>query len=174
MLWDIGCNTGDYAFLALEAGADRVIGLEADNRAVEYAFRRAVERNARFLPLRMNVLNPSPSSGWRQRERPGLDLRMRGADFILALALVHHLAFRGNVPLEDIVAWLVSLAPAGVIEFVPKQDPMVQVLLSSRSDNFASYTEEVFRRAVQANSRIVAEERLDGSGRLVVHYVRDP
>lgn len=170
-LWDLGCNTGDYAFVALEAGAQRVIGLEGDRSAAEEAFRRASSRGACFLPLCVDVLNPTSGAGWRERERGGLTARAR-PDFVMALALIHHLAFRGNVPLEDIIDWLVGFAPEGVIEFVPKHDPMVVQLLALRSDLFASYDEAHFRQLIGKHARIVREKTLPGSGRLLIQFSR--
>ena len=41
---------------------------------------------------------------------------------VLALALVHHLAIANNVPLERIAELFAQLAPALIIEFVPKSD----------------------------------------------------
>jgi hypothetical protein len=37
---------------------------------------------------------------------------------------------------KDVLVWLVSLAPAGLVEFVPKDDPTVRLMLSSREDIF--------------------------------------
>ncbi len=41
-----------------------------------------------------------------------------------------------DVPLGDAVRWLVSLPPAGVIEFLPKSDPMVRRMMRRREDVF--------------------------------------
>src|SRR5690606_31061028 len=54
MLWDIGCNTGDYAEIALKSGANSVIGFDTDPDVVDTAFRRAVDKGLRFLPLVMD------------------------------------------------------------------------------------------------------------------------
>ena len=85
---------------------------------------------------------------------------------MLALALVHHLAIARNVPLPRVVDWLVELAPAGVIEFVPKDDPMVRQLLSLREDIFPDYHEQAFVQALQARAAIISEATLPGGRRL--------
>ena len=48
----------------------------------------------------------------------------------------NHLAIGRNIPLPQVVAWLCGLAPRGVIEFVRKDDPTVQQMLSLREDIF--------------------------------------
>ena len=107
------------------AGAGRVVGFDFDQQALDRAFMRAEAESLDFLPLFLDALNPSPDQGWRQAERAGFAARAR-PDALLALAFAHHLAIGRNVPLAQTVAWLTGLAPRGVIEFVPKNDPTVQ------------------------------------------------
>lgn len=154
MIWDIGCNTGDYAKAALEAGAGYAVGFDFDQGALDAAFVRAQSEGLSLLPLFLDLANPTPSQGWGERERRGLTDRA-SADAILALALVHHLAIGRNIPLEEVVAWLVGLAPHGVIEFVPKSDPMVQRLLRLREDIFDHYTEQAFLGHLRSQARVV-------------------
>ena len=172
MVWDVGCNTGDFSAVALAAGARTVVGFEFDHGALDGAFLRATKEGLSLLPLYLDAANPSPDQGWAQRERAGLAGR-RSADGVLALALVHHLAISRNVPLAQVVAWLVSLAPSGVIEFVPKTDPMVGRLLALRADVFEDYTEATFLAALETGGRVVRTERITDSGRLVAWFERD-
>jgi len=171
-VWDIGCNTGDYAVSALEGGAEYVIGFDYDQGALELAFARAQEDRLRFLPLFLDVANPPPSQGWAQRERQGLQERAC-ADGLIALALIHHLAIARNVPLPQAVQWLVGLAPRGVIEFVPKEDPMVQELLKLRRDIFPDYTQENFLACVRSLARVERTESSSSTGRLLVQFSRN-
>lgn len=172
LLLDIGCNTGEYAVAALQAGAGLVVGLEADVGAAELAFRRSAEQDLRFLPLIVDVANPSPGQGWAQRERKGTAER-GPADALLALALIHHLAIGRNIPLAYVVEWLIELAPMGVIEFVPKQDPQVQRLLASRADVFDDYSEDAFVAAIRARGSIMSDLTVSASGRRLILYCRN-
>jgi ribosomal protein L11 methylase PrmA len=172
MLWDLGCNTGDFSVVALGAGAETVVGFEFDHGALDAAFLRATQEGLSLLPLYLDAANPSPDQGWAQRERAGLGAR-RSADAVLALALVHHLAISRNVPLAEVVAWIVSLAPKGVIEFVPKADAMVQRLLALRADIFEDYDEAYFLAALESGGRIVKTARVTESGRLLAWFARD-
>mgnify|MGYP001170871095 FL=1 len=172
ILWDIGCNTGDYTKAALAAGTERAIGFEYDAKTLEIAFERSVAETLQFLPLRMDLANPSPAQGWSQTERDGLWQR-RNADGVLALAILHHLCISRNLPLAQVVPWIVGLAPCGVIEFVPKADPMAQQLLRNREDVFADYSDADFDRALAAVAKIAKSEKITDSGRRLVWYERN-
>lgn len=171
MLWDIGCNTGDYSAAALDGGARYVVGFDFDAGALESAFARARAGKLNFLPLMLDGANPSSGQGWNEHERKGLGERAT-ADAIVALAYIHHIAIARNVPLDDLVDWLIRLAPQGVIEFVPKQDPMVVRLLQLREDIFPNYTEEHFIHCINKRARIVAQKTVTQSGRKLVWYER--
>lgn len=167
--WDIGCNTGEYAAVALRSGAGTVVGFESDHGALDAAFSRAQADGLSLLPLYLDAANPSPSEGWNETERKGLQARAPAAA-ILALAIVHHLAIARNVPLAHVMDWLMSLAPTGVIEFVPKSDPTVIGMLRLREDIFGDYTEETFLDAIRRRADVVKSERVTVSGRLLVWY----
>ena len=120
-----------------------MIGFDFDQGSLDLAFDRARSEKLAFTPLFLDVTNPAPDQGWGQAERRGLRARAK-ADGVLALALIHHVAIAKNVPLGDVVGWLTDMAPRGVIEFVPKTDPMVVELLKLREDIFPHYDEEHF------------------------------
>jgi len=171
IVWDIGCNTGEYSKVALENGAHNAFGFEFDSGALEQAYARAVKEELAFFPLFMDVANPSPSQGWNQAERDGLSER-RNANSVIALAVIHHMCIGRNIPLEAAVSWLVGHAPTGLIEFVPKNDPMVIELLRLRDDVFDDYTNEHFDHCLLKTARIVKEETITEHGRRLVWYER--
>ena len=138
-------------------------------RREDEAFRRSESRKLAFLPLFQDLMNPSPDQGWGQLERTGLSGRIR-ADAVLCLALIHHLVLGRNVPLEEAIAWLVGLAPSGVIEFVPKTDPMARTLLTLKPDHAPDYNEDAFLSLLGARSRIVRKESVTNTGRLLVSF----
>jgi len=173
IVWDIGCNTGDYSVAALQAGAEYVVGFDSDQGVLELAFARARELRLNFHPLFLDLANPTPSQGWAQRERHGLQERAT-ADGLLALALLHHLCIARNVPLAACLRWLVGLAPCGVIEFVPKDDPMVQVLLRFRKDIFPDYTRDRFLATLSSIAHIGRKAAVSATGRLLVEFFRSP
>ena len=173
LLIDLGCNTGDYSQIALSCGAKYVVGLDSDHGALERAFMRSVSDDLNFLPLYQDLGNPTPGLGWNARERQSLEDRLARADAVLALALVHHLAIARNVPLDAVVDAIVAMAPRGVIEFVPKDDPTVQIMLALREDIFASYNRETFIKALERRATVVAHETVSESGRELFRFQRD-
>ncbi len=172
LIFDLGCNTGDYSALALRNGAQRAIGFDFDHGALDEAYERADRESLSFLPLHLDAANPSPEQGWSQAERQGLARRTKG-DAVLALALVHHLAIGRNIPLDSMLDWISGMAPRGVIEFVPKSDPMVQQLLLLRRDLFDNYTPENFESLLAARGRIVNKQTISSSGRTLYSYDRN-
>lgn len=171
LLWDLGCNTGDYSQLALEHGAGYVVGFDFDPNAIEAAYARARAKDLAYLPLHLDATNPSPEQGWRNRERSGL-LQRASADAILALAFEHHLAIGRNVPLDQVVQWLVGLAPRGVIEWVEKTDSTTRRMLALREDIFDSYSLGNFEAELQRNARVVKSETVSRQGRRLYWYER--
>lgn len=158
---DLGCNDGKYTLLAAKDGS-RAVGLDLDPEAVDGFYRRIRGTDGvACYPTVCDLMNPSPSLGWRLRERASLLDRAR-SDAFLALALVHHIAVGSNVPLPEFVALLKSFGGGGVVEWVDKKDAMVQRLLRNREDIFPDYTWENFRWLLEQN--FVLKETCDTHG----------
>ena len=165
-VWDLGANTGRYSRIAADAGK-QVIAFDIDPAAAERNYRQVrQEGRGDILPLILDIANPSPGIGWAGRERRSL-LDRADPDIGLALALVHHLAISRNVPLPMVLGWFADLAPWAVVEFVPKEDPMVRRLLASRRDVFPDYTLEGFRAAAIERFEVVREAPIEDSLRVL-------
>jgi ribosomal protein L11 methylase PrmA len=171
ILWDIGCNTGDYASAALAAGADYVVGFDSDHGALERAAARSAREELAFLPLYLDMANPSPDQGWGQSERGGL-LQRVPADAVLALAVVHHLVIGKGIPLRSVLDSLLEMAPQGVVEFVPLSDPMVQQMLQLRDRHFGDYNPRAFENLLGCRARIVRSTAVSATGRTLYWYSR--
>lgn len=161
---DLGCNTGDFSAAALASGASFVVGLEGDPDALDLAYKRARADALNFLPLHQDLVNPSPNQGWNGAERTSIQQRTN-ADAVLALAVMHHMVLARNVPLEWAVDWVTSLAPRGVLEFVPLSDPMATRLIGQRSPDSLSYSEAEFAHHLSRRAAIRETLALPGSGR---------
>jgi SAM-dependent methyltransferase len=171
IVWDLGANVGRFSAIAARLGR-RVVAWDVDPAASERHYQRLKAGGAiAVLPLVQDLVNPSPGLGWAGAERPSFVDRS-DADVVMALALVHHLAISNNVPLEWIAALFARLAPSAIVEFVPKDDPMVRRLLSSRRDVFPEYTVDGFERAFGSHLRIVARMPIVDSTRIVYRMER--
>jgi hypothetical protein len=167
LAWDLGCNDGRYTRVAAEA-CDYVLAVDADAAVVELLYRALREEGSRtILPLAMDVADPSPNLGWRGLERRALEERGR-PDLVLGLALVHHVAITGNVPLESFVDWLAGLGCTLVVEFPTREDPMVQRLLAPKGpDANPDYGTDTFERALERHWRLDLRETLPSGTRIL-------
>ena len=159
LICDIGCNDGEYSEIALQNKCKKVIGFDYDLNAVENAFKRSENKRINFLPLFFDATNPSSRLGWNENERKSFKERAN-FDGMIALAFEHHLAIGKNIPLNKVVFWLTSLAPKGLIEFVPKDDITVKKMLEFKGDIFKEYSVENFEKFLNQNSKIVSKKLL--------------
>jgi SAM-dependent methyltransferase len=168
---DMGCNTGDYAYLAAETGA-KVIAADGDHDAVEILYRRLKQHPAAITPMVVDIGNPSPAIGFRNRERAAFHDRVR-ADCVLALALIHHLHVSGNLPLDAIRDLFFDLTRDGlVLEFVPPEDPQFRRLTRFRLDTYDTMRLERCLDVFGARFDLVRREPVPGSPRTLLLFRR--
>lgn len=165
---DLGCNTGVFSAL-VAPHSETVVAVDGDHLAIEHLYRRLREDGPdNVLPLVVDLTDPSPALGWRQRERTPLDARGT-PELVLCLALVHHMVITANVPLDDVIDWLADLGGALVIEWVDKRDAMVERLLRNKDDIYVDYTPEAFEGALARRYEIVRRQVYHGGTRTLVH-----
>ena len=166
LVWDLGANDGYFSRIAAESGA-YVVAADSDEVVVDRLYRTlTAEGDQRIQPLVVDVSDPSPATGWRQRERTALDTRAN-PDLVVMYAVIHHLVIGGNVPVREVLEWLATLRSRVVIEFVPVGDPMTDLLLANKraSDVHQDYTEEAFRAHLATWFEIEDEQPVAGSTR---------
>jgi ribosomal protein L11 methylase PrmA len=162
--WDLGSNTGRFSRLASDQGISTV-AFDLDPGCVELNYLEVKQRHeTRLLPLLMDLLNPSPASGWANRERSAL-LGRRRPDLLLALALIHHLVIAGNLPLGSVAELFRQLSPWLIIEFVPPEDPQVLTLLAQRRHIHHPYHQSYFEQCFQSHYSIESVAPIPESGR---------
>jgi SAM-dependent methyltransferase len=169
LVWDLGCNDGRHSRIAA-ANADTTIAVDSDPVVVDALYRSlAAEGSRSILPLVVDLANPSPAIGWRNAERATLEERGR-PDLVLCLAVVHHLSISNNVPLREILDWLLSLACDVVIEFPHRDDPMVQRLLErKRPEAHPDYARPTFESLLRERFEVVESLDLASGARTLYH-----
>ena len=134
-VWDLGANTGEFSRIAAGLGI-ATISLDSDHSAVNNNYLQVKQNDeANILPLLMDLTNPTADLGWAHQERKSLE-RRGPSDLAMALALVHHLCISKNIPFSMIGSYLAKICKSLIIEFVPKEDSKVQILLRNRKDIF--------------------------------------
>lgn len=160
---DLGANDGHFSKLF---NGKPVIALDADPNCINNLYLWARKEKANLLPLVADLTLPSPAIGFANRERDSLTSRL-GSDLVMALALIHHLAIAKNIPLRLILDWLKPMGEYLLIEFVPKQDEKVQLLLQNREDIFDDYSPSHFRALCAGHFTVIREEMIPRSKRIL-------
>jgi hypothetical protein len=165
LVWDLGANDGAYARIAARH-ADYVVAADFDEGAIDPLYRALkAENNTKILPLVIDLADPSPGIGWRNRERPAFFDRTK-PDVVLMLALVHHIAITFNVPLPEIVDWMASFGARIVVEFVHDDDVQTKRLLANKPVGlFPGYRVDVFERLLGERFTIEKQESLPSGTR---------
>ena len=170
LLADLGCNDGRFSRIAIKNNIENVIGFDFDLKVLDRNYLISKKDNQNILPLYLDFTNPSSNLGWNDSERKSFKNRAK-FDCILALALIHHLVIAKNIPLNQAVIWLTSLAPSGIIEFVPKEDPTCQFMLSLKGDIFPEYNEENFKKELSKLVKIENVTTVSNTNRRIYEFI---
>ncbi|HEY8108967.1 MAG TPA: SAM-dependent methyltransferase [Patescibacteria group bacterium] len=163
-VWDIGGNNGEFSRVASDMGIFTV-SADVDPAAVEKNYRNVKKLDeTNLVPIVLDLTNPSPAIGWANRERDRF--RKRGpVDLVYFLALIHHIAIGNNVPLASVADYVSRMTKNLIIEWVPKGDSQVNILLATRKDIFDDYTQEGFEKAFKTRFSIVRKTKIKGTKR---------
>jgi hypothetical protein len=174
LVFDLGGNDGTYSRVAARH-AELVVCADGDDLVLDGLYRSLRrEGEHRVLPAYLDLADPSPGLGWRGRERAGFFDRAR-PDAVLALALLHHPAITGNLPLAHLVDWLHDLGGRLVVEFVDPADPMADRLLANKPPGMhADYRRDRFEHLLEARFALVERQPLPSGTRTLYHATPRP
>lgn len=163
---DAGTNDGHFAKILAENGAE-VIAIDNDSASINRLYAHIKKENAgNILPLQVDVTQPSPALGFRNRERDAFFDRVH-AELVSALALIHHLVVSKNIPLDALADFFAEITSKYLlIEFVPPGDPKVVEISKSRTAMHA-YDVETFESSFGRQFNILRKEKVPGTERVL-------
>jgi hypothetical protein len=167
---DVGANAGLFTRILTEQ-FENVLGIDNDQGAVDALYASTKQSQiANLTPLVIDITNPTPSFGWRGKERSAFTDRARPS-FATWLAVVHHLCLGIGLPLEEVVGLVYEFSEEAVVEFVAIEDPMAQRISASRTTELGPYNREAFEEYVKVGGSIVGREEVS-STRTMYHLKR--
>ncbi len=168
--YDLGANDGKYSRL-LKLKCQNIIALDIDINVTNKNYEEAILNNEPILPLVFDLNNPSPAIGFANNERLSLEKRGK-SQLMLALALIHHLAISNNLSFDMIAKYFANLTKYLIIEFIPKDDSQVQILLKTREDIFKDYNEKNFINIFSKYFKIIKKDKIKNSKRILYLMVK--
>jgi hypothetical protein len=163
---DLGANDGYFSKILAEENTE-VIAVDSDSRTISKLYNELKAGSIKnILPLVMDVANPSPSIGFRNRERPSFHQRIK-TELVIALALVHHLVIGRNISLTVLAEYFSEITELLLIEWIPREDEKVMQMLSGRKDVFGDYTADHFEHSFSRFFHVKKKEKIPGCHRIL-------
>jgi hypothetical protein len=169
LLIDLGGNAGRFSAIAGNH-AKTVLLVDSDHDSVELAAREFEKQNIENIhTCVIDLTDPPTGRGWAGNERPAFFSRVKPQKS-LALALVHHLVIGAGIPLERVAAQFRYISPSLIVEWVPPEDPMVDLLSNNKSGQHHEYTQDRFERVFTEQFSLKMKQTLADSGRILYEF----
>jgi len=163
---DLGANEGEFSRLLAEKNVS-TIAADFDPYCINRLYNKIKDDGEKnILPLAIDLSNPPPAIGVNNEERSSFISRVR-VDLVLALALIHHLAIGKNIPFEMIADMFRRFGSGLIVEFVPKEDEKVKLMLEQKKDIYGNYTAAAFVKAFEQYYTVIHKETIPGSTRVL-------
>ena len=161
---DLGSNKGEFSGM-LSARGIHTIATDYDPSCINDLYKSIkVSGEEKIQPLIVDLANPTPATGFNNTERNSFYNRL-DTDLVLALALIHHLCITKNIPLEKIAGMFHQISRHLIIEFVPKEDAKIKIMLQQKKDIYSNYSEESFVASFSEFFSIEEKQTIPGSQR---------
>ena len=163
---DLGANEG--AFSQLPAGINiNTIAADFDPYCINKLYKKIKSTGEKNIqPLILDLSNPSAAIGVNNEERKSF-LQRSNTDLVLALALIHHLAIGKNIPFDMIADFFTRITKNLIIEFIPKQDEKIQLMLKTKKDIYTDYTESNFLNSFERYYSVSGRQVIGETGRVI-------
>jgi hypothetical protein len=166
---DLGANDGHFSKL-LAPHAGLLVAADFDAACINRLFNNVRNDNLeRLLPLVIDLSNPTPALGFGSVERSSF-MDRAPSQLVLALALVHHLCIAKGIAMEQVAAFFAKLAEELLVEFVPREDEKVQLLLVSHSFDFPMYNRNHFEQCLLYYFEMKSVQEIGTTGRLLYWF----
>jgi hypothetical protein len=160
-LLDVGSNRGWYSQMAASRGV-RVIAADSDESAVNELYANTVAAQLPIHTVFMDVRFPEPAQGPAYKFFDAATQRFR-SEMVLALAVVHHLAFTWHLSFDQIIENFDGFSSRWLaIEFVGPNDGVVKRLW--KNINYPWYTLDNFIACLQRRYVILNQFPSDSGG----------
>ena len=165
---DLGANTGLFSMIASDI-AENVIALEFDETCVDKIESQIQKKKLQNITTLVSDLSEtSPSLGMLNQEYQSLMKRGK-SEMVLGLALIHHLCIGKNLSLNHVAELFSNLSSKyAIVEFIPKEDEKVKLLLSSREDIFSNYHLNNLLNSFSQYFELVSEIKIEKSNRILL------
>ncbi|HEY6503003.1 MAG TPA: class I SAM-dependent methyltransferase [Chitinophagaceae bacterium] len=163
---DLGANEGVFSKLMAEKNI-YTIATDFDPYCINQLYHQIKESGGKNVqPLIIDLAHPTPAMGVNNEERSSF-INRASTDLILALAVIHHLAIGKNISFEMIADMFSRMGRKLIVEFVPKDDEKVKLMLTLKKDIYTTYSETNFVATFEQYFIITGKKIIPGSGRIL-------
>ncbi|WP_295234433.1 hypothetical protein [Sediminibacterium sp.] len=169
---DLGSNTGHFSRI-IHKHVGFVVSIDNDCDVVDINYqlnKKLAIKN--IYPLVIDILNPTPSFGWKGMEYESFIERSK-SDLVLALALIHHLYFKHYVSFNKMADLFYELGENLVIEFVEKEDSQILLFDELFEGQKVGYNSDAFENAFTKKFTILNKTKIPESNRLLYYFKRN-
>ena len=167
-VWDLGSNTGIFSEHISE-NVNHIVAIDGDHLAVDKMYLRLRGSTSNINPLILDIQNMSPNHGFNSMERIKLEQRSP-PDLVMCLAVIHHIRIASNIPCDNFLSYLRSLGCRVIIEFVNRDDEMVEKLLVNKKEKYIDYNLDSFIKSSEKYFTIKDSAEVKG-GKRVLFYL---
>jgi len=161
-LLDLAGNMGWYEFTLCDE-VERCIVADLDYSCVDFVYQTVVQRKIKNVyPVYLNLVTPTPAYykdtaigdtaivPWRKSA-----IERFRSEMVLALAIVHHLAFSQQLSFEEIIGQFALYTSKWlIIEFMEREDSVVAPAL--KNTDFDWYTKDNFEYVLATQFHIIS------------------